>query len=122
MADGRELHAEHEADAESDARTLYLRDGRRVVVRERGGDQLLELTSESGLVELRVLVTESGPVLQFEGARMMLRATEAIALDAKHIAIRGSETVEIEGGTVRSEAHGENHMVGHPIHLNRDVE
>jgi hypothetical protein len=107
---------------EEDAREVYLRHGKQLVIRDVGADQLVEVRSESGLVELRILLTEQGPVLQMEGARLQLRATEAIEIESRRVAIRGEEvTVEAEGD-MKLEAKGETHVVGRPIHLNRDVE
>ena len=58
---------EHEAGQE-----VYLRDGRKLVVSEHAGDQLVEIRNESGMVEVRIRLTEQGPVLQMDAARVSL--------------------------------------------------
>ena len=59
------------------ARELYLREGRTLSVKQEGGQDLVEIRSASGMVEVRIKLTEEGPVLQMEAARLQLKATEA---------------------------------------------
>src|SRR4029079_15067024 len=106
-------------------REVYLREGRKLVIGEQGGNQLVEIRNESGMLELRIVLTEQGPVLQMEAARLSLKATEAVEIESPHVAIKGSETLELAGGQVRVkaeralrlEAKEEAVMVGQPIHL-----
>lgn len=79
----------------SEEREVYLRDGRKVVVRE-GAEPLVEVRSESGMVEVRIKLTEQGPVLQMESARLSLKAAESLEIE--------SARVEIKGGTVKVHA------------------
>src|SRR4051812_42505473 len=82
----------------SDERELYLRDGRKVVVR----DQLVEIRNEAGLVEVRIQMTEAGPVLQVEAVKMQLKASESVAIEAKKIEIKTEEDLEVESkGEIR---------------------
>jgi hypothetical protein len=106
------LETEHD---EVDERELYLRDGRKVVVSAAGSDQLVEIRSESGLVELRILLTEQGPVLQLESVRLQLRAQESVEIESKRVAIIATETID-----ARSE--GQMTLIGGPIHMNPDKE
>jgi hypothetical protein len=103
----------HESVAEetSEDRELYLRDGRTLVVSETGGEQLVEIRSASGMVEVRVRLTEQGPVLQMEAARLELKASEAVEIESPRVAIKTTEDVEIA-------AEGEVRVVGKKIHLN----
>jgi len=96
---------------EEDERELYLRDGRRLVVSESGSDQLVEIRSPSGMLELRVLLTEQGPVLQMEAVRLELKASEAVEIESKSVAIKTEQDVEVT-------AAGEVRVVGKKIHLN----
>jgi hypothetical protein len=80
----------------SDEREVYLRDGRKLVVSEQGGESLVEVRSGSGMLEVRIRLTEQGPVLQMESARLSLKATEAVEIE--------SERVEIKGGAVKVHA------------------
>jgi hypothetical protein len=101
---------------------LYLRDGRKVVVK----DQLVEIRSESGMVEVRIQMTEQGPVLQMESVRMKIAASEAVEIESPRVAITGSEQLQLEGGKVAVEGEeevtvesdGDVRVAGKMIYLN----
>jgi phage gp45-like len=94
-------------------REVYLRNGRKLVIGEHGNDQLVEIRSESGMLELRILLTEQGPVLQMESARLSLKASESVEIESKSVAIKASETVDVN-------AAGDVVVIGKTIHLNPD--
>jgi hypothetical protein len=106
------LHTEG-AEEVIEERELYLRDGRKLVIGERAGEQLVEIRNESGMLEIRIVLTEQGPVLQMESARLSLKATEAIEIESKHVAIKATENIDVQAG-------GEVVVVGATIHLNPD--
>lgn len=106
------LHTEG-AEEVSDARELYLRDGRKLVVSEHGSDQLVEIRSDSGMLEIRILLTADGPVLQMEAAKLSLKATEAVEIESQRVAIKASETIDVT-------AKGDVTVIGQIIHLNPD--
>jgi hypothetical protein len=116
---------ETEEEDGSERREVFLRDGRKVVITE-GSEQLVEIRSESGMLEVRIRLTDQGPVLQMETVRMQLKATEAVEIESPRVEIKGSEQVTLEGGavTVKAEqdvkvdAEGEVRVVGKTIHLN----
>lgn len=121
-----ESQAAAETAETSDEREVYLRDGRKLVVSERGADQLVEIRSQSGMVEVRIALTEQGPVLQMESARLQLKADEAIEISSKRVEIAASEQlvlaaravdIESEEG-VEVEAKGDVKVVGKMIYLN----
>lgn len=109
-----------------DERELYLRDGRKLVVADHGADQLVEIRSESGLLELRIRLTEDGPVLQMESVRMQLKAAEAVEIHSKRVEVVGSEQVAVAGKDVEIraeedvdvEAKNDVRVVGAMIYLN----
>lgn len=120
---------QHQTGAEettTDEREVYLRDGRKLVLSEQGSEQLVEIRNESGLLEVRIRLTEQGPVLQMESARLSLKASEAVEIESKRVAIKGAEHVDVQGGHVqvtaeKNEEHatdGEVHVVGTMIYLN----
>ena len=121
------LQTEHGAEEVSDAREVYLRDGRKLVVSEHAGDQLVEIRNESGMLEIRILLTEQGPVLQMEGARLSLKGSEAVEIESPHVAIKADQ-LELATGRMRVdaehdikiEAKAQVVVVGLPIHLNPD--
>jgi len=118
-------HAE-ESEQSEDQREVYLKDGRKLTLSEQGGDQLVEIRNESGLVEVRIKLTEEGPVLQMEAVRMQLKATEQVSIESQAVEIKGAERVEVSGGKVELEseedlgveAKGEVRVVGKMIWLN----
>jgi hypothetical protein len=111
----------------SDQREVYLRDGRKLVVSEQSAGSLVEIRSESGLVEVRIQLTEEGPVLQMESARLQLKADEAIEISSKRVAIAATEELALTAGAVDIEAEtgvdveakeGDVKVVGKMIYLN----
>jgi hypothetical protein len=119
------LHLEEHEEV-SDDRELYLHDGRKLVVREQGGESLVEIRSGSGMVEVRIQLTEQGPVLQMESVKLQLKASEAVEIESPRVAIHGSETLELQGKQVRVEgkeqldveSEGDVRVVGKMIYLN----
>jgi hypothetical protein len=109
---------EVEASEVTDEREMYLRDGKRLVVGESGANQLVEIRSESGLVELRIELTPAGPILRMHAVKLELKADQQIALESPQVAIRGGE-VKIESeDTIDVDAKGDVRVVGKIIHLN----
>jgi hypothetical protein len=111
---------------ERDQREFSVAGGRRLTLREAGADQLVEIRSESGMLELRIKLTPEGPVLQMESVRLELKASEAVQIESPHVAIRASEKLELSGGqvvvageeSIDVEAAGDVRVVGKMIHLN----
>jgi hypothetical protein len=103
----------------SDRRELYLREGRTLSVESAGNDELVEVRSSSGMVELRIRLTEEGPVLQMESARLQLRATEAVEIESKRIELKATETLQLSSDNeVKVDADGEVRVNGKMIYLN----
>ncbi|HEX8113410.1 MAG TPA: hypothetical protein VF516_37025 [Kofleriaceae bacterium] len=103
----------------SDRREIYLREGRTLSVERAGQDELVEIRSSSGQVELRIKLTEDGPVLQIESARLQLKASEAVEIESKRVEIRASETVQIASkDEVKVDAEGDVRVNGKTIWLN----
>lgn len=109
-----------------DSREVYLKDGRKLVLSEQGADQLVEIRNESGMLEVRIRLTEEGPVLQMESARLSLKASEAVEIESKRVEIKGEQKLELKGGEVEvtGEQNDENgtsgdvKVVGTMIYLN----
>ena len=119
------LHVQAGEEA-SEEREVYLRDGRTLKVSDEGADQLVEIRNESGMLELRIKLTEQGPVLQMESLRLHLKATEAVEIEGRRVEIKGSEQLALAGGeikvtgeeTVTVEAGGDVRVTGKMIYLN----
>jgi len=103
----------------SDRREVYLREGRTLTVETSGSDELVEVRSSSGQVELRIRLTEEGPVLQMESARLELKATEAVEIQSRRIELKATETLQLSSDNeVKVDADGEVRVNGKMIYLN----
>jgi hypothetical protein len=90
-----------ETEEVSEQREVFLRDGKRLVVTDEGNDQLVEIRNESGMLELRIKLTEAGPVLQMEAVKLQLKASEAVEIEAPRVEVKGTEQLELSGGEVK---------------------
>lgn len=96
---------------------VELRGGRSLAVDD---GRTVDLRAPDGTVEIRIEITDDGPVLRAEGVKL--------AMSAEHLSLHGSESVEIESeGTlaVRSRdetrvesSEGDVRVEGKLIHLN----
>jgi predicted polyphosphate/ATP-dependent NAD kinase len=110
---------------ETSEREVFLRDGKKLVVSDQGADQIVEIRNESGMLEVRIKLTDQGPVLQMEGARLSMKATESVEIESNKVSIKAEElTLSGTNVTVTSEedvhvnANGEVRVVGKMIYLN----
>lgn len=102
-----------ETEEVNDEREVYLREGRKLVVSEQAGDQLVEIRNAAGMLEVRIRLTEQGPVLQMDAARLELKASEAVEIESQRVAVKASETIDVT-------AAGDVVVIGKTIHLNPD--
>jgi hypothetical protein len=108
-----------QTDEASDRRELYLREGRTLSVESAGSDELVEVRSSSGVVELRIRLTEEGPVLQVESARLQLKASEVVEIESRRIELKATETVQLSSDNeIKVDADGEVRVNGKMIYLN----
>jgi uncharacterized protein (DUF2345 family) len=79
------------------------------------------------MLELRIKLTEQGPVLQMESVRLQLRASESVEVETKQFTVKAEESATIQSGgevrlageaDVRVDANGEVHVKGKMIYLN----
>lgn len=90
MSEKSKLEQEHAA--EETGETRYLKDGRTLTVHN---DDTVEIRSAGGMLEVRIVLTEQGPVLAMESARLSLKAAESIELESKRVEIKATETVAV---------------------------
>lgn len=118
--DDRKLRTQ---DATEEGRTMTVKGGRTISV----ADDVVELRAPSGMLELRIRLTEEGPVLQVEGVKVAIRAAEAVSVDCKTFEVRAEEAVKLHSDgqlDVSSEKEmkinstDEIRVVGKMIHLN----
>jgi uncharacterized protein (DUF2345 family) len=79
-------------EEQSSGETRYLKDGRTLTVES---DDTVEIRSAGGMLEVRIVLTETGPVLQMESARLSLKAAEAVEIESKRVEIKATEGVHI---------------------------
>ncbi len=133
MADPKETQELATAEVAAEAtdsvetRQLYLRDGRTLTVSGRGAEELVEIHASSGMLELRIKMTEQGPVLQMESVRLSLKAAESVDVEAKQFNVKTEEGVNVTSkgdikltgeADVRVDANGEVRINGKMIYLN----
>jgi len=108
-----------QAEETSDRREVYLREGRTLTVETAGSDELVEIRSSSGQVELRIKLTEEGPVLQMEAVRLQMKASEAVEIESKRVEIKATETLQLASDNeIKVEGEGEVRVNGKMIYLN----
>ena len=118
------LHAEEVTDeatehATGERREMYLREGRTLRIEDASGGELIEIRSSSGQLELRIKLTEDGPVLQMESAKLQLKATELVEIASKRVEITASETLHLKSeNEIKADAEGEVRVNGKMIYLN----
>ena len=86
----------------SEERSLPLSSGRTITVTSpgpsvapAGAGELIEIRSPAGQVELRIKLTDDGPVLQLDGVRLSMNATDAIEMRCKTLSVDASESVQL---------------------------
>jgi len=97
-----------EREEEGDEREVYLDQGRTLKVSRDGVDQVVEVRAASGLLELRVRLTDEGPVLQMEAVKVALTAEDSVAIKCKTFEVEASgDTIIQSGGELKLKAEGE---------------
>jgi hypothetical protein len=110
---------ERENSAADAGRQHVLPSGRSVVVRLAGAGEEIEVRSPAGDVEVRITLTEGGPVVSLRAARLELDAAEEMTLSAKRLKVETTEGTELRtDGELRVHSEGEMHLNGKMINLN----
>ena len=86
---------EEAEEAAAAGETRYLKDGRTLTVEN---DDIVEIRSAGGMLEVRIQLTDAGPVLQMESARLSLKATESVEIASKRVDIVATESVRVASG------------------------
>ena len=98
-----------EQESEStDERTMYLEHGRTLAVASAGTSQIIEVRASSGQVELRVRMTEDGPVLQLDGVKLEVNSDSSIAMQCESFSVQARSSVDIASeGQMQMRSEGE---------------
>lgn len=100
--------------------------GRSVVLRVSEDAEEIEIRSPSGEMEVRIVLTESGPVVSLKSARLELQAAEEIALRTKKVTLDASQeaviqsagSIKLSGQEVRIKTEEDIHLNGAYVRLN----
>jgi hypothetical protein len=115
------------ASGQRETQQIQLDSGRQIVIHSSEHEELLEIIEIKGEVVLKVRLTDAGPVISVQGARLELKSTEALTLESKKIRIKAEEELGIEsrGGLeidsskeIGIHSDDEIRVVGKMIHLN----
>jgi hypothetical protein len=100
--------AQQQTEEQHDEKKLFLDQGRSVAINRDGAHQVVEFRDASGTLELRVKLTEEGPVLVMEGMKVQVNATESFSVKTKdfHVEAEG-ETVIATKGELKIHSDGE---------------
>jgi hypothetical protein len=79
---------------ESSCEQLFLPSGRALRANRSGPDDVIELFGKDGQLEITVVMTERGPVLRVDAARIEL-ASDALALRCKELDIECAERMSV---------------------------
>ena len=99
---------ELETEGAEEQRTLYLDEGRKLQVGRDGNQQVVEIRAASGQVELRVKLTDEGPVLQMEAVKVAVTTEESFSIKCKTFEVESSQDTIIQtGGELKIKSEGE---------------
>lgn len=75
------------------AQVSALPSGRSVSVTSDGQCEEIEVRSPDGEIEIRLALTDAGPVLTLRGARLEIQSTDTIALNCRQFMVRAEDGV-----------------------------
>lgn len=85
--------------------------GRSVRLRVSNGTEELEVRSPDGDVEVRIVLTDAGPVVHLRAARLHLDATEDVTVACRRFEVEATDEVRLR-------AAGDVHVNGDVVRLN----
>jgi hypothetical protein len=96
------------------------------VVKVDGSREELEVRSPEGEVEVRITLTDGGPVVRLRGARLELESPDVVAVHCRRLEVNTTEAthllssgdVRFTGQEMRVQTQGDIRMNGDVIHLN----
>ena len=95
-------------EASSEEKQVFLDQGRSLAVSRDGAHQVVEFRAASGQLELRVKLTEEGPVLVLEGVKVQVHTTDSFDIKCRELNIEATEsTVIASKGELKIKADGE---------------
>ncbi len=98
MLDKTEMQKLDSADQQEprlESRVIPLESGRKVIVRSEGNEEFVEVASPEGQLELKVRLTEEGPVISLESVRLEMKAEESISLKSRKVQVHAENEVSL---------------------------
>jgi hypothetical protein len=101
--------------------------GRSVVIRADCNGEAIEVRSASGEMELRISLTDQGPVLSLRGARLEIDAADTVAVNCRQFELRTTEGVVLDaaadielrsGAATHLRSAGDTNIDGQMVKLN----
>jgi len=100
--------------------------GRSVVMRAVQGQEELEIRTAEGELEVRVTLTEAGPVIQLRGARLEVESPDAVLFHCRRFEVHAAERLDLQSGgdagimarELRVKTEGDVRIDGEVIRLN----
>lgn len=86
--------------------------GRSLALVPRQGDdaaeavEAIEIRAESGMLELRIRITDTGPILEMQGVKLALTAAESIEVKSPRVLIEAQDSLTLA-------SRGEAHLLAH---------
>lgn len=99
------------ATKQPESQVIALDRGRRLELQRSADGEVVEIRAESGQLELRVVLTPEGPVLQLDAVKLALEASETVSINCKNLEVKASEDVSVT-------AENDTRIVGKMIYLN----
>lgn len=92
--------------------------GRTVTLQVEGSQEAIEVRSAEGEVDVRIVLTDAGPVVSLRGARLELASPE-VSVACKRFEVRADEEIRLASdGEVRVQTERDIHLNGAYIRLN----
>jgi phage gp45-like len=75
---------------------MQLDSGRQIVVSANDREELIRIVEPEGEISVTLRMTDAGPVFTVQGARLEIKSTETLFLEAKKIKIHAQEEAAID--------------------------
>ncbi len=90
--------ARKEQDAPLAPRVSRLPSGKSIVVSADRDSETIEVRSGSGDMELRIALTDEGPVITLRGAKLNLESTDTVSVNCRRLELNTTEDLQINTG------------------------
>ena len=97
---------------------IALREDRTLRLLHDDAEDVVEIVSDEGTIELRVRLTPQGPVLEMDAVRLKLKASENVDVECRNFRVRAQRGVDLDGKDVRVTGDGDVRVTGKMIYLN----